>query len=380
MHIAVLMASPFYGGPERQMMGLARQLQTDHVVSFLSFHERGDSRPLLDVAREHGFAAIRLQYNYPRLLKAAAEIASQLRQIRADLVLCCGYKPDIVGWRAGRKAGIPVVAVAGGWTAHSWKVRLYEWADQRVMRWLDRTVCVSEAQADKVRACGVPAQRIVVIPNAVDLPPATAAPDRERWATLFDTPPRYIVGTGSRLSPEKGIDQLVAAAAIVVKERPDIGFVVCGEGPLRPLLSEQIAAAGLTRRVVLAGYQANMTADLAAWDLAVLPSYTEGMPVFVLEAMAAGLPVVATAVGGTPEVVRPGATGYLVPSGSPAALAQQILATLRDPAAARTMGQAGRQRVLERFTFASQSVAYRRLFAELTTCHTKGQHATLAAG
>ena len=223
MHIVHLMASPFVGGPERQVLGLARHLPPPLTTSFLSFAERGLARPFLDEARRQGFAASELRYNAPHLAACAAEVAGELQARRADLLCCSGYKPDIIGWRAARRAGIPVVAIAHGWTAATWKVRLHESLDRLVLRWMDAVVCVSEAQAVKVRRTLVPERKIVVIPNAVDAE-AFASPEpscRDALVKRFSAPPRLVIGAAGRLSPEKNFALFVEAAAQVAAHRPD---------------------------------------------------------------------------------------------------------------------------------------------------------------
>ncbi len=145
------MASPFVGGPERQVLGLARHLPPPWRTTFLSFAERGQARPFLEEADRAGFAAIALRHNAPRALLCIAEVAAELRARKADVLCCSGYKPDLIGWRAARRAGIPVVGIAHGWTAATWRVRVYEALDRVAMRWMDAVVCVSEAQAAKAR-------------------------------------------------------------------------------------------------------------------------------------------------------------------------------------------------------------------------------------
>jgi glycosyltransferase involved in cell wall biosynthesis len=367
MNVVHLMASPFVGGPERQVLGLARALPAGYRTAFLSFAERGLARPLLQRARAEGFEAVELSENFPHVVRAAREVAGQLRRLRADVLCCSGYKPDLIGWRAARRAGVPVVAVAHGWTAVTLKVRLYEALDRLVLRWFDAVVCVSEAQAVKARRAGVPAGRVWVIRNAIDAdgfdPPDPGCRDRVR--AFFPTPPARVVGAAGRLSPEKGFDQLVEAAALVVRGHPDVGFILFGDGPLRAALAGQVAARGLRGRFVLAGFRTDLERLVGGLDLAVLSSHTEGLPVAVLEAQAAGVPVVATAVGGTPEVVEDGVNGYLVPPGDPAALAARIADALADEGRRREMGRRGRERVREQFTFAVQAAAYQRLFGRI---------------
>jgi glycosyltransferase involved in cell wall biosynthesis len=142
--------------------------------------------------------------------------------------------------------------------------------------------------------------------------------------------------------------------------------VVFGDGPLREALARQIEAAGLVGRFVLAGFRDDLDGYIPWLDVMAIPSYTEGLPNVALEACAAGLPVVATAVGGTPEVIEDGENGYLVPPGDARALAGCLLAVLESDDRGREMGECGRRRVLEEFTFEAQAQQYRRLFAAMT--------------
>lgn len=367
MVIVQLAASPFLGGPEKQMLGLACHLPPEYRTVFLSFAERGLAQPFLKEAERLGFETVTLQENAPHLWRAAREVAGHLRRVQADVLLCNGYKPDIVGLLAARQAGIPVVSVSHGWTAVTWRVRCYEALDRLLIRWMDAVVSVSEGQARKVRAAGVATNKAVVIRNGIDFQEAREPnPDyRKTLHSFFPMPPTRVVGAAGRLSPEKGFAQLVEAAALLVRDDPGLGFLHFGDGPLRDELTRLIATRGLEGRFILGGFRSDLNEFLPHMDLAVLPSYTEGLPVVVLEAFCAGLPVVATAVGGTPEVVEDGVSGYLVPPGDPAALAQRIRDVLADEPRRRAMGAAGRQRVQEQFTFTRQSELYQELFRRL---------------
>jgi glycosyltransferase involved in cell wall biosynthesis len=142
---------------------------------------------------------------------------------------------------------------------------------------------------------------------------------------------------------------------------------------MRPTLEQRIGELGLRDRFILAGFRTDLDRLLPGLDLAVLSSHTEGLPVAVLEAQAAGLAVVATAVGGTPEVVQDGRTGWLVPPANPLALAEKIVLALSDDERRRGMGQAGRLRVRDEHTFAAQAAQYQRLFETLGE-RAQGEH------
>jgi glycosyltransferase involved in cell wall biosynthesis len=366
-----LTASRFFGGPERQILGLALTLPRDYRTVVASFSEDGNCRPFLADVRRHGLEGVELKHDTPRFFSACSELEALLRCVDARCLFCHAYKSNLLGLWAARRVGIPAVAVSRGWTGESLRVRFYEAIDRIGLRWMDRVVCVSESQAAKVRQTGVSAARTMVIPNAVRVE-RFAAPKldaRELLQSFFPTRRRLLVGAIGRLSPEKGFDVLVTAAADVVHRDPSVGFVVFGEGMMRPQLEAQIAARKLNAHMILAGFRDDIDRLLPSFDLLVLPSFSEGMPNAVLEAMAARLAVVATAVGGSPELVEEGVTGYLVPDGNPGALALRVSAALACDQERRAMGQRGHERVLKYFTFAGQSRRYQQLFDELLRNH-----------
>ena len=369
LKLAHLTASRFFGGPERQMLGLACAIEGWARTSFLMFAEGGRCRAFLEELSRRGFAGSALDQDVPHLRAATRELIGRLDREAAEVLVCHGYKAAILGRIAARRLGIPVVAVSRGWTYENLKIRLYEVLDRLNLRFMDRVVCVSRGQAAKVRRAGVPAEKIVVIPNAIDAA-RFASPDldaRSELERLFAPPVRRIVGAAGRLSPEKGFKDLVdAAAALVVKSHPEVGFVLFGDGVLRPLLEQQIAAQGLAGRFVLAGFRPDLDRLIPALDLLVQSSYTEGMPNVILEACAAGVPVVATAVGGTPEILEGGLQGQLVPPGDSQTLSRRIHETLADEKTQMALGSLEREQIGARFTFAAQAEQYRALFVSLT--------------
>jgi glycosyltransferase involved in cell wall biosynthesis len=366
MHIVHLTASTFFGGPERQILGLAAKLPWRS--SCVSFSEGGRCQPFLDRARRQGFDASVLTYDTPHLWAAAGELTEYLGHSQADILCCNGYKANLVGRVAARRHGIPAVAITRGWTNESWRVRVYEALDRWHLRWMDQVVCVSEAQAAKAWRAGVAPQRLRVIHNAVD-PERFARPDPGARAELlarFVRPPGRLIGAAGRLSPEKGFDVLVASAALLHQSHPDTGFILFGDGRCRPALEKEIAAAGLSDVFLLDGFCGDLDRFLPHFDLLVLPSYTEGLPNVVLEACAAGVPVVATAVGGTPEILH-GGVGTLVPPGDSTALARALTQALNCSEKLHEVGAAGKRRVTEQFSFTAQAERYQSIFKEICT-------------
>jgi len=374
MRIVHLTASALFGGPERQMLGLAAALPSQYSTTFLSFSEAGRCRPFLAAVRAAGFDAAELSNDTPHYRSAARELTAFLRGNHADVLVTHGYKSNVLGRPAARSAGRPIISVSRGWTGENWKVRCYDALDRFHLRFMDRVVCVSEGQATRVRSAGVPADRIRVIRNATRLrrePPDAAG--RERLRQLAGGPGPIVLAAG-RLSPEKGFSILVDAARVVRQAYPEVRFVLCGDGPEQPSLSQQIARAGLAGAFRMPGFRDDLDALIPWADVVTLPSFTEGLPNVALEAAAAGVPVVATAVGGTPEVVVNGQTGFLVPPGNAERLAARLIDLLRHPEWRQAFGAAGQKRINDQFSFAGQARAYQALFDEL--CRDNGRSAT----
>lgn len=351
------------------MIGLAVGLPAFIRTSILCFRDHASGVPFLRQLEIAGVSARMLSHANPHFVRMVGDVATELRTERADVLVCHGYKADVLGCIAARLADIPAVSVSRGWTAHTAKVRLNEAIDRRVLRRMVAVVCVSEGQAVEVRKGGVRADRVRVIHNAIDMTrfSGVAAGGRAILQSFFPTPRELIVIGVGRLSPEKGFDQLVQAARLLVPGSPTTGFVLAGDGPEREKLEKLVRAAGLQSHVAFAGFRTDIDRLLPGADVLAQSSHTEGLPNVVLEACAAGIPVVATDVGGTREVVLDGISGYLVPAGNPRMLADRLLELLRSPAQRRTMGLRGRERVDMHFSFAHQCARYEELFALLAS-------------
>jgi glycosyltransferase involved in cell wall biosynthesis len=221
-------------------------------------------------------------------------------------------------------------------------------------RWKHRQVrcfiCASEAIRRVLLAGGVEPERLVTVHEGIDVAHVDAAPRADVHGELWLPHHAPLVGNIGALVPHKGQHDFIEAAALVLREIPDTRFVILGEGDLRPALEQQVRHLHLEKHVFLPGFRADALSWLRAFDVFVMSSVTEGLGTSLLDAMACEKPIVATRVGGIPEVVVDGETGCLVPPRAPRALAQGIAGLLRDEMLSRAYGQAGRARVLARFT------------------------------
>jgi glycosyltransferase involved in cell wall biosynthesis len=272
-----------------------------------------------------------------RLVPAVLALARHLRQSGIALVHCFDFYSDVLGVLAARLARCRVIASQRelGDLRTPRERRVY----RLVLRAAHAVTVNSMAVAERLReARTVPPERIVLIPNGVDTARFHPAP---RPAA----PGSAVVGALGVLRPEKGMEDLVTAAALVRERCPRTRFVIHGDGPCRDLLHARIATLGLGRAVTLAGGTHEPEAALRTLDLFALPSLSEASSNALLEAMASALPVVATRVGGSAHVVEDGATGLLVPPRDPAALAKALVTLIEDRRLAARLGAAALARV-----------------------------------
>ncbi|HEY7511585.1 MAG TPA: glycosyltransferase [Vicinamibacteria bacterium] len=212
-----------------------------------------------------------------------------------------------------------------------------------------RVIAVSRAIAAQLEADGVPRERIRVVYEGV--PDRAPPPDGRRALEELGVPVGApVVGNVAALTGHKDHATLLEAAALVRRQRPDVWFVLVGDGELRRRLEEQARALGLEPGLVFAGFRDDVDRLLAAFDVFCLSSHLEGLGTSLLDAMVFARPIVATAAGGIPEAVEDGVTGRVVPPRDPPALAGVLVEMLADDARLRAMGAAGRRRYEERFT------------------------------
>jgi glycosyltransferase involved in cell wall biosynthesis len=265
-------------------------------------------------------------------------------------------KPGIVGTLAARRAGVPAVLhTVHLFPFHEETGRVtsaaYVAAERLSTRWCDRIVTVSEYQREWALRVGIgKPEQIVAIPNGV--PAERARPERspaEVRAELGLGEAFMILSTG-RLAEQKGLEYLIRAAALLGDDIPGVRIVLAGDGPLREQLSNLVSDLGVAETVSFVGHRSDVGDLLAAADLVALPSLWEGLSISLLEAMAAGKPVVTTAIGSNREVTNDGETAVLVPPKDAQSLAAAIRALAPDRERLAELGRRGRSAQLERYT------------------------------
>ncbi len=349
------------GGAQENTMLTAQLLNPARwQVDVLSGPQTGREGSLIETVRERGIPLIIepslvREVNPLQDLRALFRLARLMRQGRYTIVHTHSSKAGIVGRWAAKLAGVPIIVhTVHGWGHHDRQHPLirayYILLEKLTLPITDKLIVVSPLNTEKGLADGIGRpEHYTVIRSGIELerfghPQVDRATTRAAWNIPLDAP---VVGTVTRLSAQKAPLDFVRAAAQVAAAVPNVYFLVVGDGPLRAEVEQLARDLGISERLVLTGLRRDVPEQLAAMDIFALSSLWEGLPRVLPQAMASGLPVVATATDGSIEAVTDGENGFLVPPGQPAVLAESLIRLLRDPALARQMGEAGRHRVAE---------------------------------
>jgi len=315
---------------------------------------------LAERSRAAGLAVREMRFRGDLWPAAALALAAALKETRPDVVHLHDPHAVSAGLLARRLGGrrTPLVAT------RRVDFALRGFLSRRKYAACDRLIAVSEAIAGVLRRGGLPTERVRVVYEGVpDRPAQTGGREALRELGVPEDAP--VVGNVAALTGHKDQATLLAAAARIGARVPEARFVIVGEGELRGRLAALSRELGVERRCVFAGFRADLDRLIPAFTVFCLSSHMEGLGTSLLDAMAFGVPVVATAAGGIPEAVTDGITGRLVPPRDPDALAAALVEALQDPERRDAWGRAGRQRFEERFTADRMVEATLAVYAEL---------------
>jgi glycosyltransferase involved in cell wall biosynthesis len=343
---------PTEGGIGRHIVTLIDGLKNDFDISVACLHQSRLEELILSMGITilplplGGTLSPREDYRSFKLL------VGFMRSQGIDLVHSHGAKAALIARPAALVAGVP----ASVYTVHnsvfnekwpSWKNGLAT-TIEHILSWpTDCIVTVSNALRHEIMTREkINRSKIKVIYNGISLNSLHFTPNISQW----NLPPRRtVVGTVARMAPQKGLSVLLQAAEQLLRKYRNIHFILAGDGPLKDSLMEQVRSLSMENRFTFTGAVNNISTIYAAMDIFVLSSLTEGLPLSLLEAMAFSLPVVASAVGGVPEVIEHGVSGLLVAPGNATELAHGIAYLLDNPGRAGEMGKKAHQRVVQHF-------------------------------
>lgn len=361
LHVVLSLAP---GGTERLVIEIVRRLAGDFRMAVCCLDVAGDwaadvtSRgvPVIALGRTPGF--------HPSIGLRLARLA---RTMRVDVLHCHQYSPYVYGAIAALVSrDLGLVCTEHGRLSDAPPSTRRRVANAIISRLPGRIYAVSAELRRHLIDAGFAARGVATIHNGIE--PGRRPGAAERRAArrqLGITDSTFVIGTVARLDPAKDLSVVLGAFADVRVALPDTRLVVIGDGPERARLEAQASEGGVRDAVCFTGHRDDARSLLPAFDVYVNSSRTEGMSLTILEAMAAMLPVVATSVGGTPEIVVEGRTGALVPAGDPGALAGAITRLSDDRARRRRMGEAGRARVEGSFTITRMVERYARVYDEV---------------
>jgi len=290
--------------------------------------------------------------DYLRVVRCYRMIRALLQQGCFDLVHTHGYFADLVGIPAAKQLNIPTLSTCHGFISNTLKYRFYNMCDRMALRFSTRVIAVSEGIKMNLVKHGVRESQITVIQNAVNNSGDrdSAARNRQKIRNRLALGDHaFVLGYVGRLSREKGIVSLIEACAMLRDNGVPVTAVIIGEGPQRPELQALVKHHRLEGVICFAGFQHDVQDWLPALDVFVLPSLTEGTPMSLLEAMASNLPVVASAVGGIPQVLSTEQNGILVPPGEPGEIRRAVQRLYDDRALRDRIARAAGRTVQERY-------------------------------
>ena len=333
-HVLIIFAANFTGGPGRGLLQLIKRAPTlgfDYTLcNFNATHVKGGNRRFYETAREFGINVHLIKQYFPIDPTILMRVLRIHNTYRNNIIQTHGYKPNVIGLflRVFRK--IPWIGFAHGYTDDNKKVRLYNQIDAFVLRFADIVVAVSDATKELLIEKGILPENIHVIRNAMDreeLKPIRSVEDIK--AQLKIDIEQNVIGVIGRLGPEKGQIVFLEAFSKILRHNPNVIALIIGDGQDQGLLVSFCLENHIADNVRFIGHVDNISDYYQVLDMLVIPSYSEGLPNVLLEAMAFEIPVVATSVGGIPEVIDSD-NGILIPPGDAIRMAGEILRLLED--------------------------------------------------
>jgi glycosyltransferase involved in cell wall biosynthesis len=356
--------SAWVDGPGRTILETATAVDRArldyHMGAFVS--DPAAPHPFVDEARRRGLAVHPIPDTGGLSGNVLDRIVSLIDEHRIEVLHTSEFRSNVMGLLIRRRRpGVRLVATVHGWIANDLKGRVYRVADKVLLRLFDAAIFVSDATRSLVPRWWRP-RRAHVLPNALvmshyaNVGDTRRVPGEDGFITLL--------GIG-RLSPEKAFDALIRALAQLLPREPRLRLRIAGIGPLEASLKALAAELGVSERVEFLGFIKNMRPEYDGADLVVQSSVTEGMPNVILEAAVLGVPILATAVGGTAEVVEHERGAWLIPPGSPEKLADGITRFLDDPAAFATRARFARDVAAKKFSFETRTDRLTAIYEKL---------------
>lgn len=370
MHVIHTMA---YGGVETAVLNWLRSLdRSQFEVHLVCFANPGETeKPFVEAAERLGFEVGKIPWNRRKpVWRAARLLAQMVRERQVDIVHAHNCYADLVTVVAARMAPVKTITTAYVWFDFDWKRNLLQWIDAQAMRWFDRVTAHCENTRDETLKRGFRAEDISTLICGFETHRLELEPQRrrqlraEQGARDEDT----VLINVARFYPEKAHVFLLESFALLLEQRPDTWLWLAGVGPLEDEIREAVERLRIAHRVRLLGFVVNLPELLALADIQVHPAHIEGVPLAICEGMAAGLPIVASQVGGLPEILDHGRNGVLVPGLQQAQFAAAVQGLMDEPQRARDYGARARHFIENDYSLRTAVRRVEATYRELAAC------------
>jgi glycosyltransferase involved in cell wall biosynthesis len=368
--ILIIIATSIIGGPGKglfQFFKHAPREEFDYLLCNFSVKGKEEGDFIAEAKRERlNLALLKQKYFYdPTLIYQVEQL---IKEHSFNIIQTHGHKANFIARFVKRSTQIPWLCFVHGWTDEDLKIRIYNVVDRWSIKGADRIAAVSKAVKSKLTKIGIPERKITVVYNAIeDNGFYREPPDlnlRKKFASRNET---LLVGVIGRLSREKGQRVFLEAWARVCRHVPGAKALFIGDGPDREILEKICLSKGLQETILFVGHQKNPHPYYRILDLVVMPSLSEGLPNVPLEALAHKKPIVATSVGGTPEIIEDGRNGILVKPGDPESLSLGIIALLMNSEKRNSMAASGLSSLYPKFSPENRASQILSLYEELVS-------------
>ena len=377
--IAYVVTPVEFGGAERVSLNFLRNIDRNRflVYPIIFFRPWEEDSIFLKELKKEGYPLHKIPISVRSSLKerdrlwlvrCVKMIFVILFKERFDLIHTHGYFADIITILVAKVLRIPVISTCHGFIEDGRKLKRSNGTDRMVLRFSNRIIAVSQGIKDELLKSGIKESKIEVVLNAVQTNTDNDVLTHDRYKkrrAVHASEKDFVLGYIGRLSREKGIHYLLDAVEILAKRNIPIKTVIIGDGPAKKDLELMVRQKGLEDKVFFAGFQTDVRKWIPAMDVFVLPSLTEGTPMALLEAMACGIPIVASAVGGVPQIIDSGKEGILVPPGKPEDIAAGIMELYSSNSLRENFAQAAYRKVKSDFDIKEWTEKIESQYAEL---------------
>lgn len=369
--------SPWFDGPGRTILQCAEDIDSYKAIRiFIGAFNSGlnSGTEYEKMARIMGLSVYQIKETRQFDIKPLKQIIAIIKSQSIDILHTHDFRSNLMGMVAAHLLNKPLIVTVHGWIANDLKGKIKTRIDKLIAKRSNHIISVSKKT---VESLGNPTslQNYTVIPNALRIDDYNHLRPYGKLRSEYGIKENEIVvATVGRLSPEKGQDLFIRAAQVIIKENRNARFLIIGTGPDRPLLEKLVEEIGLEKNVVFTGYRDDMQYAYKDIDLIVQSSWTEGMPNVILEAMLMQVPVIATDVGGTGEIVSHGSSGILIGPGDLSALTSKILHFVNHPEDFTEMAANGRKQIVDNFNHEKRVKMLQDIYSNVLNKFRRGQH------